>query len=96
MLDDQHLPPDLLEQLTLAILDHSADDGLRMVTTIRSYLDTWESFLRDRRELLRHLVAAHHAGPACARADPSSLNRQHWEAHGSDLATFLSAHPVRA
>jgi hypothetical protein len=94
--DNRHLPPDLLEQLTLAILDHSADEGLRMVKTIRSYLDTWESFLQDRRELLHHLVAAHNAGPACTQADPASLNRQHWDAHGSDLATFLSAHPIRA
>ena len=26
-------------------------------------------------------------------ADPASLNRQHWQAHGSDLASFLDAHP---
>jgi hypothetical protein len=28
-------------------------------------------------------------------ADPASLNRQHWQAHGNDLASFLTAHPVQ-
>jgi hypothetical protein len=46
------MTPELCQQLTLAILDHSAD--------------------------------------------PASLNRRHWEAHGSDLASFLGAHPVPA
>jgi len=32
---------------------------------------------------------------SCMKADPASLNRQHWQAHGSDLASFLDAHPVQ-
>jgi hypothetical protein len=96
MPDDRAIAPALLQQLTLAILDHSAEDGLRMIATVRSYLDTWESFLQDRHELVDHLRAAYHAGPACTEADPASLNRQHWHAHGSDLASFLAAHPVQA
>jgi hypothetical protein len=51
--------------------------------------------LQDRHELVDHLRAAHHAGPACTEADPASLNRQHWHAHGSDLTSFLDAHPVQ-
>jgi hypothetical protein len=90
------LSPALFQQLTLAILQHSAEEGLRMITTVRSYLDTWEAFLQDRHELVDHLRAAHHADPACTEADPASLNRQHWDAHGSDLASFLAAHPVQA
>jgi hypothetical protein len=35
------------------------------------------------------------APPACTEADPASLNRQHWHAHGSDLTSFLDAHPVQ-
>jgi hypothetical protein len=93
--DDRGLSPALLQQLTLAILDHSAEEGLRMIATVRSYLDTWEVFLQDRHELVDHLRAAHHADPACAEADPASLNRQHWHAHGSDLTSFLDAHPVQ-
>jgi hypothetical protein len=89
------LSPALLEQLTLAILDHSAEEGLRRIKTIRSYLDTWETFLQDRHELVDHLRAAHSADPTCAESDPASLNRRHWEAHGSDLASFLDAHPVQ-
>jgi hypothetical protein len=38
--DDWHLPPNLLRQLTLAVLDHAADEGLRTIKLIRSYLDT--------------------------------------------------------
>ncbi|HZC99514.1 MAG TPA: hypothetical protein VFA46_04765 [Actinomycetes bacterium] len=90
------MPPDLLHELTLAILDHSADEGLRMIKMIRSYLDTWEAFLQDRQELVDHLLAAHKLGLSCMEADPASLNRRHWEAHGSDLASFLGAHPVQA
>jgi hypothetical protein len=89
------MSPALLQQLTLAILDGSADDGQRIIKTVRSYLDTWEAFLQDRKELRDHLTAAHHAGSSCLDADPASLNRQHWEAHGSDLAGFLAAHPVQ-
>ena len=33
--------------------------------------------------------------PSCMEADPASLNRQHWQAHGNDLASFLTAHPVQ-
>jgi hypothetical protein len=95
MADDRGLSPGLVEQLTLAILDHSAEEGLRMVKTIRSYLDTWETFLLDRHELVDHLCGAHHADPSCMEADPASLNRQHWQAHGSELASFLNAHPVQ-
>jgi hypothetical protein len=75
-------------------LDGSADEGLRIITKIRSYLDTWEVFLRDRQQLGEHLVTAHHAGSSCLEADPASLNRQHWDAHGSDLASFLA--PTRS
>jgi hypothetical protein len=92
---DHRMPPELLQQLTLAILDHSAEEGLWTIKAIRSYLDTWETFLQDRHELVDHLHGAHNAGPACTEADPASLNRQHWEAHGSDLASFLDAHPVQ-
>jgi hypothetical protein len=94
--DDWPMPPDLLQQLTLAILDHAADEGLRMIKTIRSYLDTWEAFLQDRQELVDHLRAAHGLGLSCVEAEPASLNRRHWQAHGSDLASFLGAHPVQA
>jgi hypothetical protein len=93
--DLRGMTPDLCQQLTLAILDDSADAGLRMIKTIRAYLDTWEAFLQDRQELVDHLRGAHHAGSSCAAADPASLNRRHWEAHGSDLASFLGAHPVQ-
>ena len=93
MADDRGLSPALFQQLTLAILDHPAEQGLRMIATVRSYLDTWERFLQDRHELVGHLRATHHAGPASTEADPASLNRQHWEAHGSDLARFVAAHP---
>jgi hypothetical protein len=96
MPDDRAMPPDLFQQLTLAILDHAADEGLRMIKTIRSYLDTWEAFLQDRQELVGHLRAAHRLGLSCVEAEPASLNRRHWQAHGSDLASFLGAHPVQA
>jgi hypothetical protein len=59
---------------------------------------TWtpgEAFLQDREELLDHLIAAHKAGPSYTEPDPASLNRRHWQAHGSDLTTFLDAHPVQ-
>jgi hypothetical protein len=95
MADERGLSPALLQQLTVAILDHSAEEGLRMIATVRSYLATWETFLQDRHELVDHLRAAHHASPACTEADPASLNRQHWDAHGSDLTSFLNAHPVQ-
>jgi hypothetical protein len=92
---NRDMSPALLQQLTLAILGYSADEGLRMIATVRSYLDTWEAFLQDRHALVDHLRAAHLAGDACGEADPASLNRQHWHAHGSDLASFLDAHPVQ-
>jgi hypothetical protein len=85
----------LLQQLTLAILGGSADEGQRIIKTIRSYLDTWEVFLLDRQQLRDHLLTVHHAGSSCLEADPASLNRQHWDAHGSDLASFVAAHPVQ-
>jgi hypothetical protein len=93
--DDRTVPPELLGQLTLAILDHSAEEGLQAIKLIRSYLDTWETFLQDRQQLRDHLMTTHQAGPTCMEADPADLNRQHWEAHGRDLATFLAAHPVQ-
>jgi hypothetical protein len=93
---DKGMSPALLQQLTLAILDGSAEEGHRVITTIRSYLDTWEVFLQDRQQLRDHLLTAHCAGSSCLEADPTSLNRQHWQAHGSDLASFLAAHPVQA
>jgi hypothetical protein len=95
MPNDQGMSPALLQQLTLAILGHSADDGLRIIRTLRSYLDAWEVFLQDRQQLRDHLLTVHHAGSSCLEADPASLNRQHWDAHGSDLTSFLAAHPVQ-
>jgi hypothetical protein len=92
---DRGMSPALLQQLTLAILDHSADEGLRIIRILRSYLDTWEVFLQDRQQLRDHLLAVHQAGSLCMEADPASLNRQHWDAHGSDLTSFLAAHPVQ-
>ena len=92
---DKGLSPKLLQQLTMAILDGSADDGHRIIKMIRSYLDTWEVFLQDRQQLRDHLLTAHHADASCMEADPASLNRQHWQAHGSELAGFLDAHPVQ-
>jgi hypothetical protein len=62
-----------------------------MIKTIRSYLDTGEAFLQDRQELVDHLRAAHKLGPSCVEAKPASLNRRHWRAHGSDLASLLGA-----
>jgi hypothetical protein len=94
-MSDRAISPELLQQLTLAILDHSAEEGLRMIKMVRSYLDTWETFLLDRHELVDHLRATHNADPSCIESDPASLNRRHWEAHGSDLASFLGAHPVQ-
>jgi hypothetical protein len=79
----------------LAILDHSADEGLRMIKSIRCSLDSWEAFLQNRQELVDHLLAAHRLGLSCVEAEPASLNRRHWQAHGSDLASFLGAHPVQ-
>ena len=90
------MSPRLLQQLTVAILDGSADEGQRIITTIRSYLDTWEVFLQDRQQLRDHLLTAHHAGSSCLEAESASLNRQHWQAHGSDLTSFLDAHPAQA
>ncbi len=92
---DRGLSPALLQQLTVAILDGSAEEGQRIITTIRSYLDTWEGFLQDRQQLRDHLLTTHHGDSSCLEADPASLNRQHWHAHGSDLTSFLDAHPVQ-
>ena len=47
-------------------------------------------------QLRDHLLTVHHASSSCLEADPASLNRQHWDAHGSDLVSFLAAHPVQA
>ena len=92
---DRGMSPALLQQLTLAILDGSADEARRTITTIRSYLDTWEVFLQDRQQLRDHLLTAHHAGSSCLEADSASLNRRHQEARSSDLTSFLDAHPVQ-
>jgi hypothetical protein len=94
--DERAMPPDLFHQLTLTILDRSADEGLRTIKSIRSYVDTWETFLQDRKQLLDHLLIDHHASLPNPDADPVSLNRQHWQAHGNDLASFLAAHPIQA
>jgi hypothetical protein len=93
--DDNAMPQDLFPQLRLAILDRPDDDGLRTSTTSRSDLDIGEAFLRDRQQLLDHLTITHNDGPPHREADRASLNRWHWERHGSDLATFLHAHPVQ-
>ena len=90
------MSPGLLQQLTVAILDGSADEGQRIITTIRSYLDIWEVFLQDRQQLRDHLLTGHRSGSSCLEADSADLNRQHWEAHGSDLTSFLDAHPAQA
>ena len=95
MTDDRAMPPELFHQLTLTILDRSADEGLRTIKSIRSYLDTWETFLQDRKQLLNHLLIDHNASLPDLDADPVSLNRRHWQAHGNDLASFLAAHPVQ-
>jgi hypothetical protein len=59
--DERAMPPDLFHQLTLTILDRSVDEGLRTIKSIRSYLDTWETFLQDRKQLLDHLLIDHNA-----------------------------------
>jgi hypothetical protein len=92
---NKSMSPSLLRQLTMAILDGSAEEGHRIIRTVRSYLDTWEVFLQDRQQLRDHLLTDHQADSSCLEADPASLNRQHWDAHGSDLASFLDAHPVQ-
>ena len=92
---DKSMSPELLQQLTVAILDGSADEGHQIIKMVRSYLDTWEVFLQHRQELRDHLLTVHQAGSSCLEADPASLNRQHWQAHGSDLASFLDAHPIQ-
>jgi hypothetical protein len=93
--DDNALPQDLFHQPRPAILDRPDDEGLRTSTTSRSSLDSWEAFLRDRQQLLDHLTTPHNDGPPYLEADRASLNRWHWERHGSDSATFLHAHPVQ-
>jgi hypothetical protein len=61
VIDDRAMPQDLFHQLTLTILDCSVDEGLRTIKSIRSYLDTWETFLQDRQQLLGHLLIDHNA-----------------------------------
>lgn len=95
MPDDNALPQGLFHQPRLAILDRPDDEGLRTSTTSRSDIDVGEAFLRDRQQLLDHLTTPHDDGPPYLEADWASLNRWHWERHGSDLATFLHAHPVQ-
>ena len=95
MPDDNAMPQDVFPQLRLAILDRRDDDGLGTITTSRSSLDVGEAFLRDRQQLLDHLSTPHNDGPPYLEDDRASLNRWHWERHGSDLATFLHAHPVQ-
>jgi len=55
-----------------------------------------ETFLQDRKQLLDHLLIDHNASLPDLDADPVSLNRRHWQAHGNDLASFLAAHPIQA
>jgi hypothetical protein len=89
--DDNAMPQDLFR---LAILDRP-DDGLGTITTSRSSLDIGEAFLRDRQQLLDHLITTHNDGRPNMEADRASLDRWDWERHGNDLATFLHAHPVQ-
>ena len=91
------MSPALLQQLTLAILDGSPDEGHRVITTIRSCLDTWEIFLQDRQQLRDHLVTAHHAGSSCLEADPASLNRASTGKRTAATwpASWPAAHPVQ-
>src|SRR5215217_7520410 len=71
MTDERAMPPDLFHQLTLTILDRSVDEGLRTIKSIRTYLDTWETFLQDRQQLLDHLLIDHNnASPPDLDADP--------------------------
>ena len=42
--DDWQLPPGLLQQLTLAVLDHAADNGQRTIKAIPLLARPWESF----------------------------------------------------
>jgi hypothetical protein len=73
-----------------------------MIKTIRSYLDTWETFLEDRYESAgppragRASAGRPQGWPACMEADPARLNRRHLEAHGSELVSFLDAYPIQA
>jgi hypothetical protein len=46
MTDQRAMPPDLFHQLTLAILDRSADEGLRTIKSIRSYWTPGRPFSR--------------------------------------------------
>ena len=62
MPDDRAMPLDRWRRLPLAIRGHAADEGRRMVTTVRSHLDAWEGFPQDRQELVGHLRAAHKLG----------------------------------
>lgn len=83
MPDDNAMPQDLFHQLRLAILDRPDDDGLRTSTTIRSSLDLWEAFLRDRQQLLDHLITPHNDGPLTWRPiGPAST-----DGTGNDTAT---------
>jgi hypothetical protein len=59
---DDRVCSELVQQLTLAVLDHPAEGGLRMIRTIRSYLDTWRGFLQDLQELVDHLRATSRLG----------------------------------
>jgi hypothetical protein len=89
--DDNAMPQDVFR---LAILDRP-DDGLGTITNSRSSLDSGEAFLRDRQQLLDHLITTHNDGRPNMEDDRASLDRWHWERHGNDLATFLHAHPVQ-
>jgi hypothetical protein len=93
--DDNAMPQDVFHQLRLAILDRPDDDGLGTIANTRSSLDSGEAFLQGRQQLLDHLITTHNDGRPNLEADRASLNRWHWERHGSDLATFLHAHPVQ-
>jgi hypothetical protein len=62
---------------------------------IRAYLDTWESFLQDRQELVDHLRAAHNAAPPAPRpirpASTDSIGRR----TAATWASFLGAHLIQ-
>jgi anti-anti-sigma factor len=48
---DDRVCPRAVLAADAGVLDHPAEEGLRMIKAIRSYLDTWEGFLQDRQEL---------------------------------------------
>jgi hypothetical protein len=66
-----------------------------MIARVRSYLGTWEPFCRTGTSWLTICVPPTTPTPPAPRPIRPALNRQHWHAHGSDLTSFLDAHPVQ-